>query len=526
MPAQMIMVQGTASHVGKSVMAAAFCRMLLRRGYRVAPFKAQNMSNNSYVTPDGHEISRAQAVQAMACGLEPHVDMNPLLLKPGSDYSAQLVAMGKPAASRAQLGRADYKRKWMPVVCDALERLRQKYDYVVIEGAGSPAEVNLRERDLVNMAVARAFNVPVVLVGNIDWGGVFAQFVGTLALLPASERKLVRALLINQFRGNVGLLKPGLTWLEKKTGKKVLGVIPFFADVDLAEEDSVSAGDSARWTGDLKANVCLDALSGKGRDRRQLAVSPNKLLIDIIWLPRISNFTDFDPLLKREDVVVRYLHEPDRHRLPDLLILPGTKSTVDDLDYVKRSGLADYIRRTAFSGRTILGICGGYQMLGLKIRDPEKTESNRKEAPGLGLLPVHTLYHRQKKTVRVRGKHLESGKPVQGYEIHMGQTRLPSKARPFLEILNEDGSRRQEGLSFRLATENGNPADIYGTYLHGLFDEPAFLNYFIGQLRIKAGLKSIKVKNKSTVDLFDRVASRVEANMNQHLLNRLFTGKL
>ena len=358
MTAKTLMIQGTASSAGKSLLVAALCRIFHQDGVRVAPFKAQNMALNSFVTREGHEMGRAQVVQAQAAGLEPHVDMNPILLKPEQDARSQVVVMGKPWAALAAGEYYRRKGELWSVVTAALDRLRERYDLVVIEGAGSPAEINLRESDIVNMAVARYARAPVLLVGDIDRGGVFAALVGTMVLLEEGERRLIKGFVINKFRGDVTLLHDGLTMLEERTGVPVLGVVPFIRDLQIAEEDSVAL-DGVSQAGDR----------GQGTGEKGQGIS-DKVDIAVIRLPRISNFDDFDALALEEGVQVRFVDDPDRLGHPQAVILPGTKSTIADLLWLRRVGLARAICALAENGIPVVGICGGYQMLGRTISDP------------------------------------------------------------------------------------------------------------------------------------------------------------
>ncbi|MCB9799891.1 MAG: cobyric acid synthase [Candidatus Omnitrophica bacterium] len=517
MKAKTLMIQGTASHVGKSVMCAALCRIFKRRGLSVAPFKAQNMSNNSFVTREGLEMGRAQAVQAHACGIEPSVIMNPVLLKPHTDRKAQVVVMGKPLLENATLLQDNYREMVQPAIDQALEELMETYDLVIIEGAGSPAEMNLKDRDLVNMSIARKLKSPVILVGDIDWGGIFAQLTGTYELLDPEEKELVAAFLINKFRGDLSSFDKGREWIEKRTQRKVLGVVPFISDLDLAEEDSISDGDSYRVFAGLRANVALDQISGLARDRRRVSVEDHQLLIDVLWLPRISNFTDFDLLSRQKNVVLRYLHEPDRLRIPDALIIPGTKSTIADLRYLEKTGLTTYIRRCHAAGSVIVGICGGYQMLGTKISDPLKIESSE-ETQGLGLLPIETMYEPEKTTRQIKVRHLESGLTVGGYEIHMGTVKF-KKVLPAL--FKNDESQHDEGVCLD-AEQNGIKQRILGTYMHDLFNDAGFLTYFLSQLSKRAGLPYWERQGTETQtgDLYDRLADRVEPSIDMsYLLN-------
>jgi len=516
--AKTLMIQGTASHVGKSVLTAALCRIFKNRGVRVAPFKAQNMSNNSFVTPDGFEIARAQAMQAEACGIEPHVWMSPVLLKPESDRRVQTVVMGRPWKKQLSLLEKNYRKTLEPIVLDALHQLRKNYDLVVIEGAGSPAEVNLQANDIVNMTIARAVKAPVILVGDIDAGGVFAQFVGTLELLPPADRKRVKAFLINKFRGDLGLLKPGLSWLEKKTSRRVLGVVPFLSDMDLAEEDSLSTQTAA--VEGLRANRQLDQVSGLSRDRRHFTAGQTQLLIDVLWLPRLSNFTDFDLLAKQPGVRLRWMHEPDRHTVPDLIILPGTKSTMADLDFLRRSGLADYVLRSSRAGSWVLGICGGYQMLGEQILDREQVESSNKKGLGLGLLPAVTVFRRKKQTCRVQALHTQSGLTVHGYEIHMGETRLHGKTKAMFQITQRNGTHLQKTLEG--ASLKRGKSLILGTYLHGVLQNADFVHWFLDDLRGSRGLTPMTESGvRQELEIYDRLARKVQDSIDMDFLLRM-----
>ena len=403
---RVVMVQGTASHVGKSVLATALCRIFRQDGYRVAPFKAQNMSNNSFVTPSGGELGRAQAVQAEACGIEPTVEMNPILLKPEADHSSQVVLLGKPTARASARYFATAKPMLWETVASSLDTLRSQYDVVVIEGAGSPAEINLKQNEIVNMRVALHAGAPVLLAGDIDRGGVFASLLGTMEILDPRERDAVGAFIINKFRGDVSLLEPGLVWLEERTGKPVLGVVPYYRDIEIAEEDSVS----------LEHRQQLKSQTGYALD------------IAVMGLPHISNFDDFDPLKREPGVRLRYVESRDSLGEPDLVILPGTKTTMADLWWLRERGFAAEIQRQADAGTPVIGICGGYQMMGRRILDPDGVESPEPESEGLNLLPVDTVFAPVKETHRVRGVvstgagllEMAGSAAIEGYEIHMG----------------------------------------------------------------------------------------------------------
>lgn len=465
--APVLMVQGTASHAGKSLLVGGLCRIFAEEGRAVAPFKAQNMSNNAGVTPAGDEMGRAQVAQAGAAGVEPTVDMNPVLLKPEGDRTSQVVVRGRPA-SRVKAGRymEDRERLW-ETVTDSLDRLRAEYDLVVAEGAGSPAEINLRARDIVNMRVARYVDAPVLLVGDIERGGVFASLYGTLALLEDGDRELVRGMVINKFRGERALLEPGLEELADRTGVPVLGVVPYMEDLRVPEEDSLALDERGR-AGDLDLPV-----------RAYVRVA-------VVRTPRISNFDDFDPLEAEPDVGVHYVSSPGGLEAADVVILPGSKATVRDLKWMRERGLDGAIRRAATDGVPVIGICGGYQMMGERIRDPDGVESGG-SVDGLGLLPAETVLRPQKETHRVRAA-VDTGRGalgsaaecrISGYEIHMGRTRCSSDAA--FRILERSGAPA-EGSDGAIAGDRGH---LVGTYLHGLFRSPAVRRAVIDYARLR-----------------------------------------
>ena len=454
MTAPVLLVVGTASSVGKSVIVTALCRAFARRRLRVAPFKAQNMSNNAYVTPAGEEIGRAQAEQAFAAGVEVEVDMNPVLLKPQGDRSSQLVLNGRPAGVLTSRDFLDRRVDLWPHVSAALERLRGQYDLVVAEGAGSAAEPNLYDTEIVNMRVARHTGAVTLLVGDIDRGGVFAHLLGTLDLMPPDDRALVRGLVINRFRGDPSLLQPALDVLEARGGVPVLGVVPWIDEVGVAEEDAVALERAPRG----------DRGAGHG--------AGGVLDVAAIRLPRIANFDDLDPLAREPGVRVRWVESPEDLGLPHLIVIPGTKATIADLRWLKDRGLDRQVVARATAGAHVLGICGGYQMLGERISDPDGAEA----APGtvedgLGLLPTRTLFASEKATRRTRGMVATALAPwgaagfeVEGYEIHMGRTE--GAPAPLLLL---GGVDRAHGDGQHL--DGGVSADgrIAGTYLHGLF---------------------------------------------------------
>ena len=458
MTARVLMVQGTASSVGKSIMVAALCRILKQDGYRVAPFKSQNMALNSFVTKDGGEIGRAQAVQAGAAGIEPSVDMNPVLLKPQADATSQIIVMG---VAQSVTDAADYYKdnhKLLPVVSKSLAKLRKQYDVVVIEGAGSPAEVNLMEREIANMRIAELAGSPVILVADIDRGGVFASIVGTLALLPLRQRRRVKGLVINKFRGDLSLLKPGIDFLEKRCRRPVLGVIPYIRNLAIAQEDSVYLDERRSYLRQGCPDVC------------------------IIRLPHISNFDDFDPL--EAYCNVRYVASVEKLGDPDLIILPGTKCTISDLQFLHLTGLAKKIIEKARSGVPVFGMCGGYQMLGLSVRDPVKAESDTAEAEGLGLLDFDTVFESGKITSQVKGR-VEAGRgllagmqgvEVTGYEIHMGRSRGQKSGFVFkvTESVNTPSSYDEGGID--------RTGLVFGSYMHGLFNNDEFTRGMVNNL--------------------------------------------
>ncbi|RLC83525.1 MAG: cobyric acid synthase CobQ [Chloroflexi bacterium] len=464
MTAKVLMVQGTASSAGKSLLAAALCRIFSQDGVRVAPFKAQNMALNSFVTPEGREIGRSQAVQAEAAGISPHVDMNPVLLKPERDARSQVIVMGRPWQTLPATSYYERKQVLWEQVTAALARLRERYELVVIEGAGSPAEINLRESDIVNMAVARHADAPVLLVGDIDRGGVFASMVGTLVLLEEEERRLIKGLVINKFRGDVNLFQSGLEMLEQRAGVPVLGVIPYLHDLHVAEEDSVALEDAS-------AMASVDG----GVD------------IAVIRLPRISNFDDFDALALEPGARVRYVNTKRELGRPDAVILPGTKHTIADLGWLRAQGLSARIVELARQGIAVAGICGGYQMLGRSIADASGVESpGGAECVGLDLLPVETEFAAAKETHQVWAEVLPgpgflaavAGEKVTGYEIHMGRSQLSGDgARPFLRLTRRSG---QPVESLDGAVDAAGR--VWGTYLHGMFDNTDFRRAWLHSL--------------------------------------------
>ena len=500
MQALRIMVQGTGSYVGKSVLAAALCRYFYRQGYRVAPFKAQNMSNNSFVTPDGGEIGRAQAFQALACGLEPAVEMNPVLLKPSGEMGSQVVVLGKPVGHMRVREYHEYQKQLRRVISQSFEKLTETYDLVVLEGAGSPAEINLRQFDIVNMAMARMASAPVVLVGDIHAGGVFAWLVGTIELLEPEERAHVKGFIINKFRGDASLLTDGIAALEHRTGTRTLGVVPFVPNLPVDEEDGVKA-------------TAVRAKPG---------VNARQLKLVVVRFPRISNSTDFECFLGEPDVSVEYVTAPPpgESPIPDAIFLPGTKSTMQDLEFLRSSGLAEYLRAAREKAVPVIGICGGFQMLGRRIVDRDAVESDTPAAEGLGFLDVETNFTPTKQTVRVRGVSLQSGKEIGGYEIHMGQTERGKGTKPWLRISDEQGAAgRYDGC----ISEDGNVA---GTYVHGLFDAPGFRREFLNGLRLRRGWEPLAEQTvPARGAALDSLAELVRNHLDCRLLDDILKGK-
>ena len=500
---QVLMVQGTASHVGKSVLVSALCRILRQDGFRVAPFKAQNMSNNSYVTRDGGEIGRAQAVQAEAAGVEARVEMNPVLLKPEADHIAQVVRLGRPLVSAQVRDYFALKAQLWESVHTSLDTLRSEYDIVVIEGAGSPAEINLKATEIVNMRVARYADAPVLLCGDIDRGGVFAALVGTLELLEPAERATIQGFVINKFRGDASLLTDGLTMLEQRTGVPVLGVVHHFRDIHIPEEDSVALDLPARPTG------------------------PAALDIAVVQLPHISNFDDFDPLAREPGVGLRYVAAAADLGQPDLVILPGSKTTMPDLMWLEGQGIGQAIRDRHRAGTAIVGICGGYQMLGTRLYDPEGIESTRPEMDGLGLLPLTTVFAGTKETHRIQGEVAEGsgllagagGLALSGYEIHMGRTTGEGVGIPFR--IND---RSDIAVTSATAFDGSMDAagQVLGTYIHGLFHNGGLRQAMLRELARRKGVALPTLSGLSDMDAeFDKLADWVRSSLQMDAIYRM-----
>lgn len=508
--AKSIMLMGTSSHVGKSILTMALCRIFRQEGQRVVPFKAQNMALNSYVTLDGREMGRAQVAQAEAAGLAPMVDMNPVLLKPTGNAQSQVVIMGEPVGNMsAREYHKGYSLKAWGAVEEALDRLCAEYELLVIEGAGSPAEINLKANDIVNMRVAKHLRAPVLLIADIDRGGALASLVGTLELLDEEERALVKGLVINKFRGDVSLLTPALDFLEEKTGKPVLGVVPHIEQLGIDEEDSVSLDE--KHYGD----------SGAGKDQLRIAV---------IRTPKLSNFTDFDALANEPDVALYYVTTPVELGTPDFILLPGSKNTTEDLLYIRETGLEQAIRARVAAGTPLFGICGGYQMLGRCVRDPLHTESEHDETEGFGYLPIETTFAAHKRLRQVTASAEFSflgtqiaGKNLRGYEIHMGETRFMEDVhRPFC-IVPAGGSK--DAVPDGAISADGLVA---GSYIHGVFDDDDFRRGLLNRLRVQRGWVETPVQyryREAKEHAYDRLAETVRASLDIEKLREIVEGR-
>ncbi|MDM8534663.1 cobyric acid synthase [Clostridiaceae bacterium HSG29] len=482
-----IMILGTGSSVGKSVITAGLLRVLKQDGYKVAPFKSQNMALNSYITKKGNEMGRAQVVQAEAAMIEPDVRMNPILLKPSADKMAQVIIEGKVFKNMTAMEYETFKPELKEKIGKIYGELSSENDIVVIEGAGSPAEINLRKNDIVNMGMAEISNSPVLIVGDIDKGGVFASLYGTYELLREEEKKRVKGVIINKFRGDVEILKPGLKQLEDLINVPVLGVVPYF-DIQIEDEDSVS-------------------------DRFKNNLKKGEINIEVIYLPHISNFTDFNIFKTFEDVNLRYVMRGEKIGNPDLIIIPGSKNTIEDLVYLRNSGLEEQIIRLNRKGTTVFGVCGGYQMLGNTLNDPYKTESRIESVNGLGLLNIETVFELEKNTTQIEGHINENGNYINGYEIHMGVTTLNENVIPLLTIDKSLGE-----VVNKLDGAVNAEKTVYGTYIHGIFDSIDFSRSLINDLRIKKGLNAFENEDIMSYDDFkekeyDKLAVLIRENM-------------
>ena len=498
--ARPIMIQGTMSNVGKSILAGGLCRVLRQDGVKAAPFKSQNMALNSYITRDGLEMGRAQVMQAEAAGIEPDVCMNPILLKPTNDTGSQVIVNGRPEGVMSAVEYYRRKKEFVPAVMEAYARLASRYDVIVIEGAGSPAEINLKQDDIVNMGMAEMADAPVLLAGDIDRGGVFAQIAGTVMLLEEEERRRIKGTIINKFRGDVSILKPGLSMLEERTGIPVLGVVPYFY-LDIDEEDSLTE----RF---------------RGKD--------NAGLVDIavVRLPRISNFTDFAPLESLDEVSVRYITSPNEFGSPDAVLLPGSKNTIRDLLWMRQSGMEAKILQFADRGGLVFGICGGYQMLGQEISDPDGTEQKGTVA-GMGLLPVRTVFQQEKRRTRVEGKFLSlegilkdlSGSPFTGYEIHMGESSGDAPA--LVEFTEETAGRTGSALR----ADGARCGNVCGCYIHGIFDAPEAAEGFLSAILKIKGYDPDRIRvtdwKSHKEEQYDRLADIIRSSLDMEAVYKI-----
>ncbi|MBI5252597.1 MAG: cobyric acid synthase [Desulfomonile tiedjei] len=485
-----LMFQGTSSNAGKSVLTAAMCRILLQDGYTVAPFKSQNMSLNSFVTRTGGEMGRAQVVQSQACRLEPDVRMNPILLKPNSDTGSQVIVSGKPVGNMDVMEYVKYKPVAFEAAKASYDSLAEEFDVIVLEGAGSPGEVNLKHHDIVNMQMAKYADAPVILVGDIDRGGVFASFVGTMEVLAEWERAQVAGFLVNKFRGNEDLLKDATEYTWRHTRRPVLGIVPYFHNLGLPEEDSVT----------FKSGIFPDS-----------SPSTDFIEIAVIDLPHISNFTDFDAFRIEPDVSLKVIRKATDLRQPDAVILPGSKNVIGDLEFLIGNGIASRIREIMANGTEVIGICGGFQMIGAGIADPHYLESDGKTIAGLDFLDVTTVLALEKTLTRTTGMHLESGLSVRGYEIHHGQSECRG-TEPFV--------RQESGLMEGAKTLDGK---VWGTYLHGIFDADEFRRWFIDKLRLRKGLEPRRIvcAHYDLEPALERLAETVRRSVNMDDMYRL-----
>ena len=497
--AKVIMIQGTMSNAGKSLVTAGLCRVFKQDGYKVAPFKSQNMALNSFITKEGLEMGRAQVMQAEACGIEPSVNMNPILLKPTNDVGSQVIVNGEVLGNMSARDYYKKKTELIPHIMEAYNNLAKEYDIIVMEGAGSPAEINLKENDIVNMGMAKLVNSPVLLVGDIGRGGVFASIAGTLMLLEEDERKMIKGTIINKFRGDVNILKPGLDMIEEITKTPVVGVVPYM-ELDIDDEDSLSERFNNKGTVDL-----ID--------------------IAVIRLPRISNFTDFNTFEYIPGVSLRYVKSVRELKDPDMIILPGTKNTMEDLKWLRESGLETQILKQAAKGKVIFGICGGYQMLGMELSDPFNVESGGTMA-GMGLLPTKTVFEKEKVRTRVSGNFNEvsgilaelSYVEFEGYEIHMGQTTYDFNEEELTTIDNVNGEDiiKNDGLY---------KDNVYGSYIHGIFDKEEVSKAIVESLCIHKGIDYSSI---STVDIekykeeqYDKLAEGIRNSLDMKAIYKI-----
>ena len=492
--AKSIMVQGTCSNAGKSLLTAGLCRVFNQDGYKVAPFKSQNMALNSFITVNGAEMGRAQVVQAEAANIEPSALMNPILLKPTSDCGSQVIVNGEAIGTMTAVEYFKFKTNLIPDIMKAYNQLDENFDIICLEGAGSPAEINLKQQDIVNMGMAKMAKAPVLLVGDIDRGGVFASLYGTVMLMEPEERAMIKGLIINKFRGDVEILRPGLEMIEEKTGIPVVGVLPML-HVDIEDEDSLS---------------------------ERLTSHTEVKLVDIavIRTPRMSNYTDFNVFELVEGVSLRYVASLKELGNPDMIILPGTKNTIGDLKWMRQNGLEAEILKKASQGTVVWGVCGGYQMLGTNLSDPYGVEEGG-DTPGLGLLPVETSFIEKKRTIQMEGQFGEvegifsalSGTKLVGYEIHSGVTEFPAEhALTCIKPIHEEGETMLEG------SQNVNGSyNVYGSYVHGVFDAEGVAVKIVEALLAKKGMKLEDIKTINFAEYkkqqYDILADSVRKNL-------------
>jgi len=531
------MVLGTSSYAGKSIITAALCRIFADDGYRVAPFKAQNMSLNSAATPDGREIGRAQALQAEACRIPPCAEMNPVLIKPSSDIGSQIILLGR---IWGQVTAADYHQRRVedlfPTVLESYEKLASEYELIVLEGAGSPAEINLKEHDIVNMRMARAASAACLLVGDIDRGGVFASLLGTLELLDPCDRALIRGYAINKFRGDISLLRPGLKMMEPRLGIPCAGVIPYLHDLGLDEEDGVAVEDrrsAGRAWRDLEGTAAppLSPLLNEEGSSPPIEFRERPLRIGVIALPHMSNFTDFDALAAEHSVALAFVDRPEELSRADLVILPGTKQTLNDLEWLHQRRLVPLLLGHPARGGCLAGICGGFQMLGVQIDDPQGIENRGVPCAraGLGLLGVRTVLRPDKITRPATGRILRSvifGQPAnacafRGYEIHVGETVYAGEAAPFAEVTRAGAGD--------VVTDGAVSTDrrVFGTYVHGIFDDDDFRHAFLDAVRAACGLAPCATRAFVAAERqsrLDRLAAHVRCSLDLEMIRSWIIG--
>lgn len=490
-----IMLQGTASNVGKSIITTGLCRIFKQDGYNVIPFKSQNMALNSFITKEGLEMGRAQVSQAEACGIDPIADMNPILLKPNGNNKSQVIVRGKVVGDMSSKEYHEYKLQLTEVLGDIFEEFEEKYDVVVMEGAGSCAEINLMERDISNMGMAEIANAPVIIIGDIDRGGVFASLAGTMLLLPDEYKKRVKGVIINKFRGRKELLDSGIKMLEDIIKVPVLGVLPY-TDIKIEEEDSVTT-------------------------RFKQKVNKGDIHIEVVRTPHMSNFTDFNIFETQEDVSLRYVDFGESFGDPDIVIIPGTKSTIDDLMFLRKNGLENQIKELHRRGKLIIGICGGYQMLGKVLKDPYHVENDLEEVEGIGLLDVETTFEMEKTTTQVKAildenfhGYLEnlSGKEVSGYEIHMGITKRNENSNNFVTVKQ----KLEQKVNYQVGSVN-KECNVFGTYLHGIFDDIDFTRTVLNNIRKMKNLEPIESNVKSFKEFKNQQYDKLADYLREHL---------